>query len=189
MIACTVHQAECARGATRVACGGGRAASDALLSAPPRPSAVLYWAPTPVRRAETARATPRRARRGDAKRRREAAPPRAGPRRPEPLSRRGPRVAAHCTPRSPRGAHWTSCSRCATKLVSCCSVSSCAPSGCAAERGGDGGATRRRGEIANGPSREGDGGARGNNGDATDDANRGTDDGGERRGGRQRRRG
>ncbi len=43
----------------------------------------------------------------------------------------------------------------------------------------DGGATRRRGEIANGPSREGDGGARGNNGDATDDANRGTDDGGD----------
>ena len=46
-------------------------------------------------------------------------------------------------------------------------------------RGGDGGATRRRSEIANGPSREGDGGARGNNGDATDDANRGTDDGGD----------
>mmetsp|Transcript_20143 Transcript_20143/g.64210 ORF Transcript_20143/g.64210 Transcript_20143/m.64210 type:complete len:335 (-) Transcript_20143:550-1554(-) len=46
-------------------------------------------------------------------------------------------------------------------------------------RGGDGGATRRRDEIANGPSREGDGGARGNNGDATDDASRGTDDGGD----------
>ena len=46
-------------------------------------------------------------------------------------------------------------------------------------RGGDGGATRRRNEIANGPSREGDGGARGNNGDATDDANRGTADGGD----------
>ena len=47
--------------------------------------------------------------------------------------------------------------------------------------GGDGGAgdTRRRSEIANGPSRESDGGARGNNGDATDDANRGTGDGGD----------
>ena len=46
-------------------------------------------------------------------------------------------------------------------------------------RGGDGGATRRRSEIANGPSREGDGGARGGNGDATDDANRGTGDDGD----------
>ena len=44
---------------------------------------------------------------------------------------------------------------------------------------GDGGATRRRGEIANGPSGEGDGGARGNNGGATEDANRGTGDGGD----------
>ena len=47
-------------------------------------------------------------------------------------------------------------------------------------RGGDGGATRRRSKIANGPSREGDdGGARGGNGNATNDANRGTGDGGD----------
>ena len=46
-------------------------------------------------------------------------------------------------------------------------------------RGEDGGATRRKSEIANGPSREGDGRARGNNGGATDDANRGTGDGGD----------
>ncbi|EOD33742.1 hypothetical protein EMIHUDRAFT_229222 [Emiliania huxleyi CCMP1516] len=46
-------------------------------------------------------------------------------------------------------------------------------------RGGDGGATRRRSKIANGPSREGDGGARGGNGNATNDANRGTGDDGD----------
>ncbi|EOD11454.1 hypothetical protein EMIHUDRAFT_247944 [Emiliania huxleyi CCMP1516] len=46
-------------------------------------------------------------------------------------------------------------------------------------RGGDGGATRRRSNIANGPSREGDGGARGGNGNATNDANRGMGDDGD----------
>ena len=46
-------------------------------------------------------------------------------------------------------------------------------------RGEDGGATRRRSKIANGPSREGDGGARGGNGNATNDANRSTGDGGD----------